>query len=195
MTLKNILIIQGHPDPSEERFCDAIARAYQDGANAAGHVSTVIRLATLDIPVLRTFEEFYEQSPPDEMSEHIEALKRCDHLVVIYPLWLGGMPSFTRGFFEQLFRPGVAIDTPEGKFPRKLMSGKSARQILTMGMPSMFYRVFYGALSARAFSKSVLRFAGFKPVRRSYFGGLGACSDAKRASYLQAVTNWGSRAH
>lgn len=194
MTAKNILIIQGHPDPSEERFCDAVAQSYQAGATKAGHVSSVLRLATLDIPVLRTYEEFYEHAPPEEIAEHIEALKRCDHLVVIFPLWLGGMPSYTRSFFEQLFRPGVVFDTPESKFPKGLMAGKSARLILTMGMPSIVYRAFYGALAARAFSRNVLRFSGFKPVCRSYFGGLGACSAAKRATYLNKATKWGQGA-
>ncbi len=34
---KHIVIIQGHPDRSPERFCRALASAYETGARTAGH--------------------------------------------------------------------------------------------------------------------------------------------------------------
>ena len=37
-----ITIIDGHPDPSKERFCHALASAYADGATQAGHDVVII---------------------------------------------------------------------------------------------------------------------------------------------------------
>ena len=33
----NILVINGHPDPSPERLAAALAKAYAEGAETAGH--------------------------------------------------------------------------------------------------------------------------------------------------------------
>ena len=32
-----------------------------------------------------------------------------EHLVIVFPLWLGDMPAVLKGFFEQVLRPGFAI--------------------------------------------------------------------------------------
>lgn len=54
---KRIVIIQGHPDKSPERFCRALASAYERGAREAGHDVRRIDVATLDFELLRTQEE------------------------------------------------------------------------------------------------------------------------------------------
>jgi putative NADPH-quinone reductase len=68
----------------------------------------------------------------------------ADHLVIIYPLWLGSMPGMLKSFFEQLLRPGFAFAPAAGRgMPRKLLKGRSARIIVTMGMPALFYRWYF----------------------------------------------------
>jgi putative NADPH-quinone reductase len=57
-------------------------------------------------------------------------------LVVIYPLWPGSMPAVLKGFFEQVFRPGFAIAREHARPWPGLLTGKSARIIVTMGMPA-----------------------------------------------------------
>jgi putative NADPH-quinone reductase len=50
----------------------------------------------------------------------------ADHLVIIYPLWLGSMPGMLKSFFEQLLRPGFAFAPAAGRgMPRKLLKGRS----------------------------------------------------------------------
>jgi putative NADPH-quinone reductase len=53
----HILIVDGHPDRSEERFCHALAAAYAEGARQSGHDVRGITIAKLDIPVLRSHLE------------------------------------------------------------------------------------------------------------------------------------------
>ena len=53
-----ILIIVGHPDPDPSRLCRALADAYTEGAERAGHTVRRIDIATLEFPLLRTMEEF-----------------------------------------------------------------------------------------------------------------------------------------
>lgn len=44
-----ILLIQGHPDSNGQHFDDAIAAAYRDGAQAAGHELREVKVAQLDL--------------------------------------------------------------------------------------------------------------------------------------------------
>lgn len=45
---KKVVIIDGHPDPSPDRFCHALADAYGDGAMAAGADVTRVDVAQQD---------------------------------------------------------------------------------------------------------------------------------------------------
>ena len=53
-----ILIVDGHPDRSEQRFCHALAAAYAEGARQSGHDVQVITIASMDIPFLRSQDEW-----------------------------------------------------------------------------------------------------------------------------------------
>ena len=58
--------------------------------------------------------------------------------------------------------------------PKKLFKGKSARIVVTMGMPGLFYRWYYCAHSLKSFERNVLRFCGVGPIRTSLIGWMGA---------------------
>jgi len=49
---------QGHPDPSGNHLCHALANAYVEGAAAGGHDMICIQVARLEFPILRTLEDF-----------------------------------------------------------------------------------------------------------------------------------------
>src|ERR1700676_729879 len=105
---RKIVVIDGHPDPDKARFCHALAAAYAEAAQAAGHTVRRITVAETEIPILRSAQDW-------ESGEAVPAIRQCqqaigwaDHLVFIYRLWLGSMPALLRGFFEQVFRPGFA---------------------------------------------------------------------------------------
>ena len=49
---KRILLVQGHPDPQQHHWCNARARAYCQGAEAAGHPVQQLEVAALDFPLL-----------------------------------------------------------------------------------------------------------------------------------------------
>ena len=47
-----------------------------------------------------------------------------------------------------VLRPGFAFGKPEpGRMPKKLLKGRSAHIVVTMGMPALFYRIVYRAHS------------------------------------------------
>jgi putative NADPH-quinone reductase len=166
-----IIIIQGHPDASKPHYGHALADAYTKGANSAGHEIKTINVAELEFPLLRSYEEFYQQDPLPIIKQCQDDIRQSDHIVIIYPLWLGSMPALLKGFIEQVFRPGFAMQPTEGgKVWKKLLIGKSARIIVTMGMPSLLYRWFFRAHSLKSLEKNILRFCGIKPIQESLIG-------------------------
>lgn len=49
---RRIVILQGHPDPQGSHFGHALAEAYTQGAQKAGHEVRMIAVARLDFPLL-----------------------------------------------------------------------------------------------------------------------------------------------
>ena len=144
MKPKRIAIIQGHPDPRGNRYGHALADAYALGAAEGGHAVERIDVAKLDFPVLRSKEDWESGVAPTAIREAQSAIGGAEHLVIFYPLWLGAMPAILKAFLEQLFRPGFAIAKPEtSKMWKKLLIGKSARIVVTMGMPAFLYRWYF----------------------------------------------------
>jgi len=188
---KRIVIIQGHPDSSKSHYCHALAEAYASGAEEAGHEVRTIRVADVDFPLLHTYEEFYEQDAPSVIQPCQDDVRWADHIVIVYPLWMGDMPALLKGFFEQLFRPGLAMQANEdGKSFTKLLKGKSARIIVTMGMPAFFYRWYFRAHSLKSLEQNILKFSGIKPVRESLIG-LVESNERHRQRWLKKITSQG----
>jgi putative NADPH-quinone reductase len=192
---RRILILDGHPDPAPERFIHALAAAYREGAEAGGHEVQSLRLADLTFPMLRTQRD-YEKGEPDAAVDRCQqAMDWANHVVILYPLWLGEMPALLKGLLEQMLRPGFAFSTRQlGRWPVKFHDGKSARIIVTMGMPGWLYRWYYRAHSLRSLRRNILRFIGFRRVSATVIGSVANLSSSQSRSYLQAVEKLGQGA-
>lgn len=113
-------------------------------------------------------------APPGTIVPVQAAIKQADHLLIFYPLWHGHFPAFFHACLEQTFRPGFAVAGRGGGMPLPLLAGKSARVVVTMGMPVFFYRCYYGAHCLKSLTRNILHFSGIKPVKTTLIGGLGA---------------------
>jgi putative NADPH-quinone reductase len=191
---KHIVIIQGHPDAQVRHYGHALADEYAKGAQDGGHEVQRIEVAHLDFPLLRTKEDFEKGVPPDAIRQAQETIKWADHLVIIYPLWLGSMPALLKAFLEQVFRPGFAFDyQASGKMPRKLLTGKSARIVVSMGMPALIYRWFFFAHSLKNLQRNILGFSGIKPIRSTLIGSIEGLTDHQRADWLDVLRDLGEQ--
>jgi putative NADPH-quinone reductase len=189
----NIAIVQGHPDRAGGHFCHALADAYAAAAEVAGHAVRRIEVARLDFPWLRSKTEFDTGTLPDALAEAQAAIGWAGHIVFVYPLWLGGMPALLRAFLEQVARPGFAFAiTPHGWKPA--LRGKSARVIVTMGMPAPVYRWYFRAHGLKSFARNVLHFIGIRPVRSTLIGSVESLDEARRAAWLRKLAALGRAA-
>jgi len=192
MAAARILIIQGHPDPSGRHFCHALADSY-GGAAAGSHEVRRLDDAQLDFPLLRSKRECDTGSLPPVLAKAQQHIAWAEHLVLIFPLWLGNMPALLKGFLEQVARPGFAIGVAGHGGPgAKLLKGRSARIVVTMRMPAFVYRWYFGAHSIRSLERNILRFVGIAPVRRSLIG-LVEAKGGRRERWLAALAQLGRR--
>jgi putative NADPH-quinone reductase len=189
---KRIAIIQGHPDARPERLIRAMATAYAEGARAGGHEVRIIDVAAMEFPLLRTKNEFNNGTVPMVISQAQCTLQWADHLVIFYPLWLGTMPALLHAFFEQAFRHGFAAEPGErGEAWKKLLAGRSARIVVTMGMPALVYRWLFRAHRTQGLERRILDFAGIGPVKESLYGRVEARSAITHDKWLAAVRDLG----
>jgi putative NADPH-quinone reductase len=188
---KRILVLQGHPDPAQPHFGHALAQAYAGAARAAGHVVETIDVARLEFPLLRSMADWKEGVVPPSLAPAQAAILRAEHLVLFFPLWLGDMPALLKGFLEQVARPGFAFHADNGNpFAHKALKGRSARVVVTMGMPALVYRFYFRAHSIRSLERNILGFVGIAPVRETLVGlveGLGEAGCRKWLDRLAAL--------
>lgn len=183
----NILVINGHPDPSPERFCHTLATAYQTGATGKGHDVRVLEIGRLEIPCLRTAAESYSGEPPNAALEQAQAdVAWAEHIVIVYPLWLGDVPAYLKAFLEHVFSPNFAFDEQK----RGKLHGRSARIIVTMGMPAFVYRWYFWSHSLLSLKRNIFHFVGITPVRETLIGSVDSTDHTK---WLRAVERLGAR--
>lgn len=171
MAGKRIVLIEGHPDVQSAHLCGALADAYAQGAGAAGHEVRRVKVAQLEFPLLRSQQDWEHGSLPSGLQQAQQDIAWAQHLVLFFPLWLGDMPALLKGFLEQVARPGFAFKA-EGKNPmgKKGLTGRSARVVVTMGMPALVYRWYFRAHSVKALERNVLGFVGIAPIHETLIG-------------------------
>jgi len=113
--------------------------------------------------------------------------------VIVYPLWLGTLPALLEAFLEQVFRPAFAFDYGSSGLPGKRLKGRSARIVVTMGMPALAYRWWFRAHSLKSLERNVLGFCGIAPIRESLVGSVEALGDAWRQRWLERMRALGAR--
>lgn len=191
---QRIAILQGHPDPNRTHFGHALADAYADGARRGGHEVRVIHVTDIDLPLLRRAEDWAKPTTNLELQAAQQTIVWANHIVIIYPLWLGDMPAVLKGFFEHISSGGFMMSTDaKGHWIPKL-KGKSGRVVVTMGMPSLAYRLFYLSHSLISLKRNILQFAGMRPVHDTVFGSLaGDAGAGRRAKALQFMRTHGEK--
>lgn len=188
MLSRRILLIQGHPDPAGGRLCHALAEAYAEGAAAAGHVLRRTEVARLDFPVLRSQADWEHGAVPASLAPAQQDILWAQRLVLLFPLWMGDMPALLKAFIEQVARPGLAgAASADGSLPPQALKGRSARIVVTMGMPALVYRWYFRAHSVKSLERNILGILGVAPVHETLIGGVAQLGTAGSARWLRKL--------
>jgi len=189
---KKICIIDGHPDPDGSRLIHALCEEYCTGATKAGHEISRIDIARLDCKPLK-YKSDFDIDPDSAVQLERTKLTDAEHVVLMFPLWLGSMPSATRAFFEQVARGEFFLEAGDDdhKWPKRMMKGKSARIVVTMGMPAIAYKTLFAGASLKAVERGLFGISGFKPVRHTVLGGVDGAKEEQYKIWLSEIRELG----
>lgn len=177
------LIILGHPD--KKSFCAGLADSYEKGAKEKGGEVNRINLSDLKFdPILWQGYNKIQNLEPD-LIEAQRLIKWANHLVIIFPVWWAAPPALLKGFIDRTFLPGFAFKYRENSSSwDKLLSGRSARLMITSDAPSFWLYLTYFHPALNMIKKATLEFCGISPVAVSSFDSMKNASEKKRQSLI-----------
>jgi len=190
-----ILILQGHPDCRRPHLCHTLAEAYAEGAGAAGHSVEMVEPARLVFPLLSSPAEWRHGTLPPQLIEVQDAIRQADHLVLLYPLWLGDMPAVLKGFLEQVARPGFAVAPSNCRLSGDgSLRSCTARVVVSTPLAAPVYRWLHGAHSLKLVRRSIFGPAGIAPMRATVVGNMDALSPEQLARWQARLRRLGAQA-
>jgi putative NADPH-quinone reductase len=190
--MKKILILDGHPD--DKSFCAAAVDKYYDGAKSAGLSVDMLKIRDLKFDPILHFGYRQRQELEKDLLMAQEKIKECNHLVFVVPVWWGGLPALTKGFFDRVFMSGFSHKfNPAKKIQEKLLTGRSVSVIYTQGGPWWYSKFFIGDAFWKSVKRAIFGFAGFSPVKRKYYDTVKSGDDAERTRILNDVYKLGTK--
>jgi NAD(P)H dehydrogenase (quinone) len=161
---KNILIIDGHPNPNS--LCSFLAETYFHSAKQSDFSVELLQLNKLNFQPNLTFGYQSSIELEEDLLKSQRLISKADHLVFVFPSWWASLPALLKAFIDRVFLPGFAFQYQKNSpFPKKLLTGKSALLVITMDAPSWYYKWFNGSPGVKILKKGTLEFCGVSPVR------------------------------
>ena len=186
MKSKKIFILLGHPDSGPEPLSRQFADAYEASARAAGHTVRRTNLADLSFdPSLHKGYRAIQELEPSLVKVQ-EDMTWCEHFVLFYPNWWGGMPATLKGMWDRMFLPRFAFRMWKNKLGwHALLKGRTARVVITCSNPVMLDHLAFGDFTA-SIKRSLLSFAGFS-TRVLSVGTSERLTPAQKNSWIQRI--------
>ena len=188
--MKNkILIILGHPNNNS--LCSDLAQSYIKEAEKKAEVR-YISLSNLKFdPILHKGYKEKQELEPDLVKAQ-EDILWANHIVWVFPVWWGGMPALMNGFIDRTILPGFGFKYGGKKIPKKLLKGRSARLIMTMGGPVLYNKFVYCNAVSKILVRATLKFCGINPVRVTQFGSASNVPEKEAKKWIEKVKKLGN---
>lgn len=191
---KNILVIKAHP--ALNSYNETLANEYIKGVKKSKNQVKEISLRELKLERFLKHDHQTSAKLSDDLLNAQKLIKWADHLVFAYPIWWGTMPALLKEFIEIVFTPEFAFKYSNNKKSFKvqqLLKGKSARLLVTMDVPVLFYKTILGDPTDKIMRKGTLNFCGVKPVKKSYFGSVKKSTEGTRNSWAYKAYEIGKK--
>jgi putative NADPH-quinone reductase len=181
-----IFILLGHPDDTDQPLSRRLADAYENAAKAAGHEVRRMNLCEMKFdPILHHGYRSRMELEPDLLKVQ-ENMTWCEHFVLVYPNWWGGMPALLKGMWDRMYLPRFAFSIfKSGWGWHRLLKGRTARVIILCSNRPLYDYILFGDYSA-SIGWSILRFGGFA-TRITSFGPSEKASESLRQKWVSVV--------
>ncbi|CAM3831474.1 MULTISPECIES: NAD(P)H-dependent oxidoreductase [Pseudoalteromonas] len=182
---KRILVIDANP--KQGSFCDALANAYKQGCASESEVHS-LSLNAMVFEADLSYGYDSEQLLEPDLVEFQAQLQWAEHIVLVIPVWWGGLPAKFKGLIDRTFLPGFAFKyQPNKTIPDKLLKGRTAEVVLTLDTPPWYYRYFQGNPVSKQLKHTILGFSGIKVLNTTYIGPIISSTPEQRAHWLKKM--------
>lgn len=189
---KRILMVYGTPKAIS--FCHALAEAYAQGARGEGHVVRTLKLGELEFDPVLHYGYEQSQNLEHDLLEAQRQIHWAEHLVLVYPVWWGGVPALLSGFLDRVLMPGFAFKVHGRRHAaNELLKGRTAELLATLDTSPRYFRWVYGAPAHRQMTRSVLAFCGIKVKRLTEFAPVQTSTEEQRQQWLHKAQQLGRR--
>ncbi|WP_136619578.1 MULTISPECIES: NAD(P)H-dependent oxidoreductase [Mesorhizobium] len=98
-------------------------------------------------PVMHAEERHGHFDPaqaPSDLQIYIDALRWAEACVFCFPTWWSGMPAILKGYFDRVWRPGVAYELPAdgGMIKPALLNIRRMGVVTTCGSPWWYTELY-----------------------------------------------------
>lgn len=189
--MKKILIINAHP--GQTSLSSSLSEAYFEGAQDSGMEVKLLHISQLKFdPILREGYKVIQELEADLVMAQ-QRITEAEHVVIVSPVWWGGVPALFKGFLDRAFLPGYAFKYQKNSpWWDRLLKGRTSRIIITSDGPLWWNQFVYGDPTIRMLKKSVLEFCGFK-VKVSKFGNIKNLKGTDISKVVEVVKKLGKR--
>lgn len=192
-----ILVVIGSPIAGS--LTHALAHAYTESAETAGAEVRVVDLARDTVPghpsgrdELRAPRSDADRPLDPEVGAYVDDVRWADHLVFFYPQWWGTYPAAMKSFIDRVFVAGFAFRYRErGKLWDRLLTGRTARIVMTMDSPRAWNRLVYRNASETSLKNAILGYCGIKTVGIARFAEVRHRDAATRAGWIVDAARFG----
>lgn len=193
MTKKKVLVLLGHP--YAESTSGYLANEYERAARNAGHEVKRVNIGDMRFdPILhKGYREI--QALEKDLLDMQEDMRWAEHIAVFYPNWWGSMPALMKGMFDRMFLPGFGFRfNKDGPGWTKLLTGRSARVVITMDTAPFMARFLFGDTS-NEIKRCILGFCGISPVRMTRIGPVKTMNENGKKKWMERMQEMGAAAH
>jgi len=167
--MTRILVVIG--TPIADSLNHALAQSYIDAARAAGADIDVVDLARDGIPAHPEIRQDLraprtDQDPPldPSIAPYVERVEAADHLALFFPQWWGTYPAAFKAWIDRAIVSGSAFQYKDGRGWTKLLTGRTARIVMTMDSPRWWNWWMYRDAAVRALKVATLWYVGITTV-------------------------------
>jgi putative NADPH-quinone reductase len=181
-----VLVLDGHPDA--ESLCGSLALIAAETAETRGAAVKILHLSDLAFdPNLAGGYKTRQEHEPD-LVVFLEALRWCDTLILVHPMWWGAAPAKLKGLIDRVFLPGIAFAYEgDGHFPKKLFEGRTSRVLITTDTPGWYLWIGYRNGWLNVLRRQILNFVGLKVTYMKTIGPIRGATPAVIAGFKDAA--------
>ncbi|MDX1397805.1 MAG: NAD(P)H-dependent oxidoreductase [Oceanospirillum sp.] len=197
--MSHLLILNANPKQKSlnHQLADAYEAGYEAGVAAAENRSEhdIRRFNLSEMSFDPSLNDGYEQIQPleEDLSRFLEALHWADHLLIVAPVWWGGLPAKFKGLIDRTFLPGQTFKyESENPLPTPLLTGKTARLVLTMDAPVEYAEV-QAAPVLEQLNRFTLEFCGIENLPPLFIPGASFADTEQIQRWFKMLEELGQR--